>query len=71
MKDFVTWTTLACLFVGIPMFFAGRLIEKTLHLMGLIKGEPSQSRLAEWLTWCGAGLFAVGLLLLLFVFPKL
>jgi hypothetical protein len=71
MKDFVTVVILICIFVGTPMFFLGRFIEKTFYLMGLIKGEQSQSKLGNRLFWCGGALFSIGLLLLLFVFPKL
>jgi hypothetical protein len=71
MKDFVMWAMLACLLVGIPMFYIGRLIEKGHHLMETLKGVESQSKLGERLCWAGMGISALGFILLLFVWPKL
>lgn len=71
MKDFVTVVILICIFIGIPMFFLGRFIEKTLYLMGFFTGKQSESKLGERLFWCGAAIFSLGMLLLIFVFPEL
>ncbi len=71
MKEFVMWGSVACLGIGIPMFFVGRFIEKGQRLMKVMKGTESRSKLGDRLFWCGTGLFVIGLLLMLFVYPKL
>ncbi len=70
MKDVVLWVMMVCFLVGTPIFFLGQFIEKTIHLIWLFKGEDSQSKLGVRLFWCGAGLFSLGILLALFVYPK-
>ena len=72
MKDFVTLAILFCILVGIPMFFIGMFIEKTRRLMNFFKEEDMpESKWGDRLFWCGAAIFAVGLLLIFFVMPKL
>ena len=68
MKEFVEWVMLVCFLVGTPMFLIGAFIEK---IQRVFEEGDSQSKLVNRLTWSGAALFALGLFLLLVVYPKL
>ncbi len=71
MKDFVLWIMVICLLIGIPMFFLGQFIEKTVHLLWLFGSNKAESKLGDRLFWCGLGMFAIGLVLALWVYPNL
>jgi hypothetical protein len=71
MKDVVIWVGLACFLVGGPLVFIGRFAQITQRLANFFREDELHWKLGERLFWWGAALVALGLALMLVVYPKL